>query len=144
MAFGMNISAILDEIVDSDTVCVVYYPTEFKILQETKPYQHSFEGFIELQTFFEKCHELATLHETWAEVLNIILRVILVVGFVFNSFSLAILLSDKCSTSTDVYLTSVTFGDLMACASAAISTQLPTRFINLPVLILAQIAGNLG
>ena len=150
-----------------DSVCSFYFRRDVLFMQtafkEGTLNATFWEGFV------SKCDELAEVHWGLAEGLNQVLRCVLALGTLLNLVSILVLASrgSACvgtgrgttqgigrgcrlgvgpgrTTSTDIYLLSISLGDLTICVSSIISTQLPVGLGGIYVVCLGQIFGNIG
>ena len=124
-----------------DEACAFYFWKDFLLIQNPGNGTLS-DSFWD--NFLPKCEQLSSLHWTLAHALNIMLRIVLIVGTVLNVIIMVVLSIDDCRTSTDVYLLSISLGDLTICVSSIISTQLPVGLGGIYLICLGQILGNIG
>ena len=66
------------------------------------------------------------------------------VGLVLNLFVLAVLALDKTKTASDIYLSSISLGDVCICVGTFVATWLFNAYRNVFVFILGNIIGDLG
>ncbi len=134
----MNNASFLQSLVEKYPViltCRAYFPEMFEKREEVVE---------RLEEIVGECGELHEAAVTWNCALNWVFIGVLLSGFVFNLFVLIVLLYVTPKTPTDVYLTSITLGDILICASSTLSTQLPEDFGGLPFLIIIETLANLG
>ena len=81
----------------------------------------------------------------WNEWLSRAQIATLLLGAVLNLFILSILLAGSPKTATDIYLISITLGDIVICGASAVNgDHLPVAFEGIWKEAVAEVLGSLG
>ena len=101
---------------------------------------------ISAKTFLEECQSINEIQDAAVWFLNFCLCIVMFLGFALNSFVISVLLMDSTKTASDIYLLSISFGDICICSGTFISTQL-LRFVDQKSVVLefmGDVLGHLG
>ena len=117
--------------------CFIYFPDYLKILNETI-------GSSEVDLMERNCNQLietAFFFQVW---INRALLLVLSVGSALNILVLVLLFLSYPKNATDVYLISITAGDITICLASLISTQVPEEYGGAVTSASSEVLGNLG
>ena len=92
----------------------------------------------------DKCELFFDLTRITDEYRSKALYFIMTLGLVLNLFVLAVLALDKTKTASDIYLSSISLGDVCICVGTFVATWLFNTYRNVFVFILGNIIGELG
>ena len=124
-----------------DSGCLPFFP-EFSIV--ASPIHLAALSQADLDYMISTCENVITIIKWFKVCLHPIMVTILIFGSIFNTLILAVLTLSCPKTAADIYLISITVGDVTICASSAVNMLLPPGFGGVPVAAAAEVLANLG
>ena len=117
--------------------CFIYFPDYMKISSEAITDN-------ELEIMTSNCNTLMDVLINSSVCINRALLFVLSFGSLLNILVLFLLIMSFPKNATDVYLMSITIGDIIICLASIMSTQLPEDFGSAFTAATAEVLGNIG